>query len=94
MTMSDDHGRDPPGREPSAPEPVASPIDQHVGQRVRARRDAVALSVEALARVLEVAVADVIAYESGVRRIPPGTLADLSDHLGVRATWFFDGFQG
>ncbi len=81
---SDDSG------ERSEREHRPSPIDVHVGSRVRLRRTLLGLSQEKLGDALGLTFQQVQKYERGVNRIGASRLFDLSRVLDVPIGFFFD----
>src|SRR5919202_7008509 len=67
-----------------------SPIDVHVGSRVRLRRTLLGLSQEKLGDALGLTFQQVQKYERGVNRIGASRLFDLSRVLDVPISFFFD----
>jgi transcriptional regulator with XRE-family HTH domain len=67
-----------------------SPIDIHVGGRVRLRRTLLGLSQEKLGDALGLTFQQVQKYERGVNRIGASRLFDLSRVLDVPIGFFFD----
>src|ERR671932_2111498 len=67
-----------------------SPIDVHVGSRVRLRRTLLGLSQEKLGDALGLTFQQVQKYERGVNRIGASRLFDLSRVLDVPIGFFFD----
>ena len=70
-----------------------SPIDVHVGQRIRLRRTLLGLSQERLGEALGVTFQQVQKYERGVNRVGASRLFDLSRVLDVPISFFFDDMQ-
>ena len=68
-----------------------SPIDQHVGRRVRMRRLMLAMSQEKLAAALGLTSQQVQKYESGANRIGASRLQQMSHILQVPVEFFFEG---
>ena len=68
-----------------------SPIDIHVGSRMRMRRIAVGMSQEKLARGLGLTFQQVQKYEKGANRMGSSRLQHAADVLGVAAAFFFEG---
>ncbi len=68
----------------------ASPIDSHVGSRVRLRRTLLGLSQEKLGEALGLTFQQVQKYERGVNRIGASRLFDLARVLDVPISFFFD----
>src|SRR4028119_993964 len=71
-----------------------SPIDVHVGGRVRLRRTVVGWSQERLGEALGLAFQQVQKYERGVNRIGASRLFDLARVLDVPISFFFDDMPG
>jgi len=67
-----------------------SPIDVHVGSRVRLRRTLLGMSQERLGEALGLTFQQVQKYERGVNRIGASRLFDLSRVLDVPISFFFD----
>ncbi|MFT8245654.1 helix-turn-helix domain-containing protein [Roseomonas sp. BN140053] len=67
-----------------------SPIDVHVGTRVRLRRTLLGMSQEKLGEALGLTFQQVQKYERGVNRIGASRLFDLSRVLDVPIGFFFD----
>src|SRR4051812_31518125 len=71
-----------------------SPIDVHVGSRIRLRRTLLGLSQEKLGDALGLTFQQVQKYERGVNRIGASRLFDLSRVLDVPIGFFFDDMPG
>lgn len=69
----------------------ANQIDEHVGSRVRLRRQLLKMSQEKLGEELGVTFQQVQKYERGSNRIGASRLWSLSHVLDVPVTFFFDG---
>jgi transcriptional regulator with XRE-family HTH domain len=67
-----------------------SPIDVHVGARVRLRRTLLGMSQERLGEALGLTFQQVQKYERGVNRIGASRLFDLARVLDVPISFFFD----
>jgi transcriptional regulator with XRE-family HTH domain len=67
-----------------------SPIDVHVGSRVRLRRSLLGMSQEKLGAALGLTFQQVQKYERGTNRISASRLWDLSLILDVPVSFFFD----
>jgi transcriptional regulator with XRE-family HTH domain len=67
-----------------------SPIDVHVGTRIRLRRTLLAMSQERLGNALGLTFQQVQKYERGVNRVGASRLFDLSRVLDVPISFFFD----
>ncbi len=78
-----------PVREPER-EGRASPIDAHVGARIRLRRTLLGMSQERLGEALGLTFQQVQKYERGVNRVGASRLFDLSRVLDVPISFFFD----
>ncbi len=70
-----------------------TPIDAHVGIRIRDRRREAGISQPALAGSIGVAFAQIQKYEHGVNRISAGRLFEVSKALGVPVGYFFEGLD-
>jgi transcriptional regulator with XRE-family HTH domain len=67
-----------------------SPIDVHVGSRIRLRRTLMGISQERLGEALGLTFQQVQKYERGVNRVGASRLFDLSRVLDVPISFFFD----
>ncbi len=67
-----------------------SPIDIHVGSRVRLRRTMLGMSQERLGDALGLTFQQVQKYERGVNRVGASRLFDISRVLDVPISYFFD----
>jgi transcriptional regulator with XRE-family HTH domain len=93
-------GDDPLSRFPAVPaespgergerESRPSPIDVHVGSRIRLRRTLLGMSQERLGEALGLTFQQVQKYERGVNRVGASRLFDLSRVLDVPISFFFD----
>jgi transcriptional regulator with XRE-family HTH domain len=68
----------------------SSPIDAHVGTRIRLRRTLMGMSQERLGEALGLTFQQVQKYERGVNRVGASRLFDLSRVLDVPISFFFD----
>lgn len=82
------------GSERAEKEHRPSPIDVHVGSRVRLRRTLLGMSQERLGEALGLTFQQVQKYERGVNRIGASRLFDLSRVLDVPISFFFDDMPG
>ncbi len=71
-------------------DPRPSPIDAHVGSRIKLRRTLMGLSQERLGEALGLTFQQVQKYERGVNRVGASRLFDLSRVLDVSISFFFD----
>ncbi len=85
-TMAQDESTE--GREPRESRP--SPIDVHVGGRIRLRRTLLGMSQERLGEALGLTFQQIQKYERGVNRVGASRLFDLSRVLDVPISFFFD----
>lgn len=67
-----------------------SPIDVHVGSRVRLRRTLLGMSQERLGDALGLTFQQVQKYERGVNRVGASRLFDISRVLDVPISFFFE----
>ncbi|HEX4259716.1 MAG TPA: helix-turn-helix transcriptional regulator [Acetobacteraceae bacterium] len=68
----------------------ASPIDAHVGTRIRLRRTLLGMSQERLGDALGLTFQQVQKYERGINRVGASRLFDLSRVLDVPISFFFE----
>jgi transcriptional regulator with XRE-family HTH domain len=68
-----------------------SPIDIHVGNRVRMRRKMIGISQEKLGEALGLTFQQIQKYEKGINRIGASRLQQAADILGVPVSFFFEG---
>ena len=73
--------------------PKISLIDRHVGQKLRALREATPLTLDELARKLDVTSITLADYEVGASRCPASTLCVASKVLKVHLAVFFEDFE-
>jgi transcriptional regulator with XRE-family HTH domain len=66
-------------------------IDQHVAQRIRAKREALGITQMTLGAKLGITFQQVQKYEKGKNRISAGRLYHLCEIFGVAPTYFFEG---
>lgn len=71
----------------------ATAMDEHVGQRLRMRRNIMGLSQEKLAELLGITFQQIQKYERGSNRISAGRLHELSKILEIQIGWFFEQFD-
>ncbi len=67
-----------------------SPVDVHVGARIRLRRTLMGMSQERLGDALGLTFQQVQKYERGVNRVGASRLFDLSRILDVPISFFYD----
>lgn len=67
-----------------------SPIDVHVGSRIRLRRTLLGMSQERLGDALGLTFQQIQKYERGVNRVGASRLFDLARVLDVPISFFFD----
>ena len=79
------------GGRPKMDEP--SPVDVHVGSRVRLRRSLLGMSQEKLGAALGLTFQQVQKYERGTNRISASRLWDLGRILDVPISFFFDAME-
>ncbi len=68
----------------------ASPVDVHVGARIRLRRTIMGMSQERLGDALGLTFQQVQKYERGANRVGASRLFDLSRILDVPISFFYD----
>ena len=74
----------------SGKENKPSPIDVHVGSRIRLRRTLLGMSQERLGEALGLTFQQVQKYERGANRVGASRLFDLARILDVPISYFFD----
>jgi transcriptional regulator with XRE-family HTH domain len=72
----------------------ASPVDRHVGSRIRFRRTLVSMSQEKLGEHLGITFQQIQKYEKGTNRVSASRLQEIARILDVPVTFFFDGQDG
>ncbi len=77
-----------------SPESRPSPVDVHVGARIRLRRTLLGMSQERLGDALGLTFQQVQKYERGVNRVGASRLFDLSRILDVPISFFYDNMPG
>lgn len=71
----------------------ASPVDLHVGTRIRMRRQLMNMSQEKLGNSLGVTFQQVQKYERGTNRVGASRLWDISRILDVPISFFYEGLD-
>lgn len=71
-----------------------NPVDIHVGSRIRMRRLLLGMSQEKLGESLGITFQQVQKYEKGTNRVGASRLQAISDTLGVKPSFFFEGMEG
>ncbi len=89
-SLDSDVFRAPPERESPERESRSSPVDVHVGSRIRLRRTLMGMSQERLGDALGLTFQQVQKYERGANRVSASRLFDLSRVLDVPISFFFD----
>ncbi|WKA30474.1 helix-turn-helix domain-containing protein [Bradyrhizobium roseum] len=69
-------------------------VDEHVGKRLRLRRNLLGLSQDDLARRIGLTSQLIQKYEAGETRISASRLYGIATQLAVPITWFFDELEG
>jgi transcriptional regulator with XRE-family HTH domain len=70
----------------------ADPIDAHVAQRLRLRRELTGYTQDKLGQAVGVSFQMIQKYENGTSRVGAGRLLKIAKILGVPVAWFFEGF--
>ena len=71
-----------------------SPVDAHVGARIRLRRKLLGLSQQQLAERLGLTFQQVQKYERGVNRVSASKLSETAQVLEAPVMHFFEGLEG
>jgi transcriptional regulator with XRE-family HTH domain len=66
-----------------------TPVDQHVGRRIRGKRRALGLTEDDLAKALGVGRDTIDSYERASTRVPSEHLLKLAEVLDVSVSYFF-----
>jgi transcriptional regulator with XRE-family HTH domain len=69
--------------------PTTTPVDRHVGRRLRGKRRALGLAEHDLASALGVDVGTIRAYERATARVPAEHLVRLGEFMDVALGYFF-----
>ena len=69
------------------------PVDLHVGSRIRERRQAVGISMQALAEKVGLTYQQVAKYELAQNRCSASMMWTLCKVLGIEVSSLFDGFR-
>ena len=69
----------------------ASPVDIHVGSRIRVRRRVAGLTQDDLARALDLTFQQIQKYERGSNRVSASKLFGIAAVLQVPVSYFFEG---
>jgi transcriptional regulator with XRE-family HTH domain len=69
----------------------ATPVDAHIGQKIRTRRNLLGLSQTDLADAAGITFQQIQKYEKGANRVGASRLQQFSDALGVPPSYFFEG---
>lgn len=70
-----------------------SQINSHIGQQLKKRRKTLKLSQTQLGEILGITYQQVQKYESGVNKVSPERLLDLSHALDTPLEYFFEGVR-
>ena len=68
-----------------------TPVDAHIGQKIRARRNLLGFSQTDLADAAGITFQQIQKYENGSNRVGAARLQQFSDALGVPPSYFFEG---
>src|SRR5580704_10532816 len=68
-----------------------TPVDVHIGQKIRVRRILLGLSQTELADAASISFQQVQKYEKGTNRVGASRLQQFSEALGVPPSYFFEG---
>ena len=69
----------------------ATPVDAHIGQKIRTRRNLLGLTQTELADSAGITFQQVQKYEKGTNRVGASRLQQFSEALGVPPSYFFEG---
>jgi transcriptional regulator with XRE-family HTH domain len=68
-----------------------TPVDAHIGQKIRTRRNLLGMSQTELADAAGITFQQIQKYEKGANRVGASRLQQFSEALGVPASYFFEG---
>lgn len=68
-------------------------LDKHIGERLRALRTKLGLSMEVVGEILEVSPQQIFRFEHGQQRLSASQIYQLSRGLDVPISWFFIDYQ-
>jgi|SRR5580692_1533523 transcriptional regulator with XRE-family HTH domain len=68
-----------------------TPVDAHIGQKIRTRRILLGLTQTELAEAANISFQQVQKYEKGTNRVGASRLQQFSEALGVPPSYFFEG---
>ena len=74
-------------------ESLTPEIDQHIGVRLRARRNLLGMSQEKLGEMVGLTFQQIQKYERGINRIGSGRLLEFASILSIPITYFYDGLS-
>lgn len=69
------------------------PVDVHVGKRIRHRRWMNGTTQQQLAEQVGIKFQQIQKYETGMNRVSASRLWDISNVLGVKVSFFFEGLD-
>lgn len=72
---------------------IAKRVDEHVGERIRARRTELGLTQEQLANSLGISYQQVQKYETGANRVSAGRVYEMAQKLQIDVSFFFEGLE-
>lgn len=70
-----------------------TPLDIHIGKRLRARRELAGLSQEYVANKTQLTFQQIQKYERGKNRVSASRLYELAKILKTPITWFYAGYS-
>ncbi len=70
-----------------------NPVDIHVGEKLRSRRNLLGMSQEKLADAVGITFQQIQKYERGTNRVSASRLWQFSKVLGVSISYFFENFS-
>jgi len=70
-----------------------TPLDAHIGKRLRSRRELAGLSQEYVANKTRLTFQQIQKYERGTNRISASRLYELAKILKTPITWFYTGYS-
>ena len=75
------------------PKPLVTPIDRHIGDRLKQLRQQEGISAAALAEAIDSTQQQISRYENGQNKLGAAQLYRIALSLDVPVSWFFKGID-
>ena len=73
---------------------ISLAVEQHIGQKLKQRRQELGLTQYELGKKLEITSQQVHKYEKGIDRLSASRLLELGKLLSVSTSFFYEGLEG